>query len=122
MPRPCCQRRVGCAPEVTYFKPAGVPLRLLEEVVLTLDELEALRLADLQGQYQEAAAKRMAAEFESSLRKIPGLFGTSGVTDDDMAMADAGVYQEKADEWLRQLSDEVINKVDRPGVDIGILV
>ncbi|MCG3146920.1 MAG: hypothetical protein PCFJNLEI_00355 [Verrucomicrobiae bacterium] len=59
MPRPCCQRRVGCAPGVTYFKPAGVPLRVWDEVILTLDELEALRLADLQGQYQEVAAKRM---------------------------------------------------------------
>jgi predicted DNA-binding protein (UPF0251 family) len=44
---------------VVYFKPAGVPIRLLEEVVLALDELEALRLADLDGLYQEQAAERM---------------------------------------------------------------
>ena len=59
MPRPCCQRRIGCHPDTTYFKPAGVPLRDLEEVVLALDELEALRLADLNGQYQEDAAAQM---------------------------------------------------------------
>ncbi len=59
MSRPCCQRHVGCAPDAIYFKPAGVPLRLLEEVVLALDELEALRLADLNGQYQEQAAEQM---------------------------------------------------------------
>jgi len=59
MPRPYCQRRVGFAPDATYFKPAGVPLRALEEVVLSLDELEALRLADLNGQYQEQAAEQM---------------------------------------------------------------
>lgn len=59
MPRPCCMRRIGFVPGVTYFKPAGVPLRELEEVVLALDELEALRLADLQGQYQEQAAEKM---------------------------------------------------------------
>ncbi|MBM3858959.1 MAG: DUF134 domain-containing protein [Verrucomicrobia bacterium] len=59
MPRPWCQRRVGFAPDVTYFKPAGVPLRTLEEVVLSLDELEALRLADFNGQYQEQAAEQM---------------------------------------------------------------
>ena len=59
MPRPCCQRRVGCRPDATYFKPAGAPLRALEEVVLTLDELEALRLADFNGQYQEQAAEQM---------------------------------------------------------------
>ena len=59
MPRPCCQRRICCQPNATYFKPAGVPLRDLEEVVVTLDEVEALRLADFKGQYQEQAAKQM---------------------------------------------------------------
>lgn len=41
------------------FKPAGVPLRELEEVVMTLDEFEAVRLADLDGLYQEQAAELM---------------------------------------------------------------
>lgn len=41
------------------FKPAGIPVRMLEEVVLALDEFEAIRLADLQGFYQEQAAERM---------------------------------------------------------------
>ncbi|MEJ2745334.1 MAG: DUF134 domain-containing protein [bacterium] len=59
MPRPRCLRRIFCLPGITYFKPAGVPLRVLEEVVVTLDEVEALRLADLEGLYQEAAAERM---------------------------------------------------------------
>ena len=59
MPRPCCQRRVGFVPGVTYFKPAGIPLTELEEVIVTLDELEALRLADLHGMYQEQAAEQM---------------------------------------------------------------
>jgi len=44
---------------VTHFKPAGVPLSVLGEITLTLDELEALRLADLNGMYQEKAAQRM---------------------------------------------------------------
>ena len=59
MPRPCCRRHVGCAPDAIYFKPTGVPLHRLEEVVLPLDELAALRLADLNGQYQEQAAEQM---------------------------------------------------------------
>ena len=59
MPRPCCQRCVGFAPNTTYFKPAGVPLRTLVEIGLSLDELEALRLADLNGLYQEKAARQM---------------------------------------------------------------
>ena len=76
MPRPWCHRRVGFVPDATYFKPAGVPLRALEEVVLTLDELEALRLADFNGQYQEQAAEQMKisratfARIVESARKI----------------------------------------------------
>lgn len=46
-------------PGVAYFKPAGIPLRILEEVVVTLDEVESLRLADLEGLYQEKAAEQM---------------------------------------------------------------
>lgn len=42
-----------------YFKPQGIPLDALEDVDLGLDELEAIRLADFNGLYQEAAAKKM---------------------------------------------------------------
>ena len=59
MPRPCCLRHIDISPCAAYFKPAGIPARLLEEVVLTLDELESLRLADLEAMYQKEAAERM---------------------------------------------------------------
>lgn len=59
MPRPRHYRQVGCMPLSNYFKPRGIPLAALEEVVLTVDEFEALRLADLQGLYQEKAAEKM---------------------------------------------------------------
>lgn len=59
MPRPCCLRHIGFQPCVGFFKPAGVPACSLEQVVLTLDEVEALRLADLNGLYQEQAAAQM---------------------------------------------------------------
>jgi uncharacterized protein len=59
MPRPCCHRRVSGQPAASVFKPAGVPMTDLDEVILTLDEFEAIRLADLEGLYQEAAADRM---------------------------------------------------------------
>jgi len=59
MPRPCCLRHININPCVVYFKPAGIPVHRLEEVVLALDELEALRLADLNGLYQEQAAEQM---------------------------------------------------------------
>ncbi|HUW60359.1 MAG TPA: DUF134 domain-containing protein [Candidatus Bathyarchaeia archaeon] len=59
MSRPQCCRRIGQEPPCAVFKPAGIPSRLLEEVVLTLDEFEALRLADLSGLYHEQAAASM---------------------------------------------------------------
>jgi len=41
------------------FKPAGVPASQLVEIVLEIDELESVRLADLEGLYQEDAAEQM---------------------------------------------------------------
>ncbi len=59
MPRPVSDRRVRGGIAAALFKPAGLPTRALEEVVLGLDGAEAIRLADLEGLYQEAAARRM---------------------------------------------------------------
>ena len=59
MPRPCRCRRIRCSPDTNYFKPRGIPFDMLEEVNLTLDGLEAVRLADWEGLYQEDAAKKM---------------------------------------------------------------
>jgi len=59
MPRPRIRRRVMFEPGVLYFKPAGVPIKDLEEVELGLDEVEALRLADSEGLNQEVCAGRM---------------------------------------------------------------
>jgi len=59
MARPLKCRRIGGPPQADYFKPRGVPMADLPEVHLTMDEVEAVRLADLLGLYQEEAAKRM---------------------------------------------------------------
>lgn len=59
MPRPPKCRRVTFLPEITYFKPAGVPLRFLDEVILSVEEAEAIRLKDLEGLEQEKGAERM---------------------------------------------------------------
>ncbi len=60
MPRPTKWRRVETVPTVVYFKPAGVPLRLLSETVLAVEEVEAIRLKDLEGLEQEDCAERMS--------------------------------------------------------------
>ena len=52
-------RRVFFEPNVTYFKPAGIPLAGLGEVILSVEELEALRLKDVDGLSQSKAAEKM---------------------------------------------------------------
>ena len=59
MSRPFKCRRVAYMPGVTHFKPAGIPLRSLEEVRLSVEEAEALRLKELEGLEQEQGAEKM---------------------------------------------------------------
>ena len=77
MAKPKKDRHVQYPPSVVYFKPQGIPLRELGEVNLTVDELEAVRLAHLEGLYQEEAAQQMNISrqtfgriLESAHRKI----------------------------------------------------
>jgi len=69
MPRPKRARKVGFLPEVTYFKPAGVSLVSLNEVILGVDELEAIRLADLEGIDQVEAAGKMKVS-QSTFQRV----------------------------------------------------
>jgi len=77
MPRPFKCRRVCGNPAADYFKPRGIPVSELKEISLTIDEFEAIRLADLGGLYQEDAAKKMSISrqtfgniIESARKKI----------------------------------------------------
>lgn len=59
MGRPHKERRVEKLPPITHYKPAGIPLRSIEEITLTIEEMEAIRLADVELLDQAAAAERM---------------------------------------------------------------
>lgn len=59
MPRPRLRRRIKAEPGVNYFKPVGVRRIDLEEVVLTVEEFEAVRLKDFRNFDQEECAKKM---------------------------------------------------------------
>lgn len=59
MPRRIKCRRVAHLPRATYFKPAGVPGRDLVEIILKIEEAEALRLKDLKGLDQVDCAVHM---------------------------------------------------------------
>lgn len=60
MSRPIKWRRVDFVPRVTFFKPAGTPPHALEEVRLSVEEAEAIRLKDLEGLEQEECAQKMS--------------------------------------------------------------
>ena len=72
MSRPKKCRCVSCTPNSCYFKPKGIPLMYLEEVCLSLDELEAMRLADYEGLYHEEAAARMQISRQTLGRILNG--------------------------------------------------
>jgi len=61
-------RKIYFNPEITYFKPAGIPLRNLQEEILMLDEVETIRLSDLDGMNQEEAALKMGVSRITYLR------------------------------------------------------
>ena len=69
MPRPRLCRRIRFHPNITYFKPQGVPMRFLEVVELTREEAEALRLKNIKGLDQEEAAEKMNTS-QSTFQRI----------------------------------------------------
>lgn len=69
MPRPRKNRRIYCRLNANYFKPRGIPMSSLEEVILEIDEFEALRLKDKIGLEQTEAAERMKIS-QSTFQRI----------------------------------------------------
>ena len=69
MVRPRKPRRILFNPDVTYFKPRAVSLMELEEVALSADELEVIRLCDFKDINQIDAAKKMKIS-QSTLSRI----------------------------------------------------
>lgn len=72
MPRPCRRRRVRNMPRVAYFKPAGVRMSGLQEVILSVEEFEAVRLKDFEELDQQEAAKQMGISQPTFHRLLVG--------------------------------------------------
>ena len=70
MPRPKSNRIVHEPPIFTDFKPVGIPGVNLKQVLLTLDEFEAMRLADYIGMSHEEAADEMGISRSTFSRLI----------------------------------------------------
>uniref|UniRef100_A0A7C4M3E6 UPF0251 protein ENT43_02955 n=1 Tax=candidate division CPR3 bacterium TaxID=2268181 RepID=A0A7C4M3E6_UNCC3 len=69
MPRPRLYRKIRFNPKTTYFKPRGIPMKDLEVVVLNLEEVEALRLKNIENLDQIEAAKKMNTS-QSTFQRI----------------------------------------------------
>ena len=95
MPRPPKPRLVEFLPNVTYFKPAGVPMATLDEVCLGVDELEALRLKDLEGLDQEECAGRMNLAQSTFQRLLTSAREklTRGIVEGKAIRIEGGPYQ-----------------------------
>jgi len=72
VPRPPKCRRVEFEPQVTYFKPAGIPKQNLEELILSVEEIEAIRLKDSEGLEQEECAESMRVSRATFQRILSG--------------------------------------------------
>jgi predicted DNA-binding protein (UPF0251 family) len=69
MPRPKLKRKIQFNPEIRYFKPQGVPMRYLKIVELLPEEVEALRLKNIENMNQEECAKKMNTS-QSTFQRI----------------------------------------------------
>ena len=69
MSRPRLCRRIKFNPHITYFKPQGVPMRMLDEIELTAEEVEALRLKNIKELDQVECAKKMNTS-QSTFQRI----------------------------------------------------
>ncbi len=69
MTRPKFCRRLRFKPKAHYFKPQGIPMRHLEEIILTKEEMEAIKLKDFDGWEQTEAAKKMNTS-QSTFQRI----------------------------------------------------
>ncbi len=69
MPRPRLRRKIRFRAKANYFKPQGVPMRNLETIVLTYEELETLRLKNIENLDQNTAAQKMNTS-QSTFQRI----------------------------------------------------
>ena len=69
MPRPRLCRRIELNPNVTFYKPQGVPLRALKTIEITHEEWETLRLKNVEGLDQTNAAQKMNTS-QSTFQRI----------------------------------------------------
>ena len=112
MGRPMICRKVSCDVTVKYFKPQGIPMRFLEEIALELDEIEAIRLADLEGLYQVDAAARMGVSrqtFGNIIARAHKKVATALLSGKALRIASAGESVQRIVEQVESKADVVVD-------------
>lgn len=69
MTRPKLCKRIGANPNITFYKPQGVPLKKLKVIELTLEEWESLRLKNVENLNQNQSAEKMKTS-QSTFQRI----------------------------------------------------
>ena len=97
--RPQKCRCVKCPPNVTCYKPRGIPMTKLQVINLTIDELESIRLADFNGLYHDKAAGKMGISrqtfgriISSARRKL-----SEGILNGNVIKIEGGHYNLRSD-------------------------
>src|SRR4030043_196273 len=115
MSRPKKCRDVRCNPDVVYFKPRGVPMIHLEEIALTIDELEAIRLADFEELYHEYAAKKMKISRQTFVIVETDTSKITTVNNKDQEHAQGACNP------LKKLNNEHVDAIVVGGIGMGAL-
>ena len=128
MPRPPIERAVGGVPRVALFKPAGIPARELEQLRLAVDELEAMRLVDLEGLSHETAAEAMGVSRQTVGRVLERARATvvDALVAGKALLITGGQYRVEPQQWRcfaceqRWASDGAVSRCPRCGsADVG---
>lgn len=109
MPRPPKCRRVAYLPDVTAFKPVGVPMGELEEVVLSVEELEAIRLKDVEGLDQEMGSREMGVSRPTFQRILTAARAkvADALVNGKVIRIEGGVYSVAGTRWTCRHCGEV---------------
>jgi predicted DNA-binding protein (UPF0251 family) len=118
MPRPRIPRRIFIPPRFLHFKPVGVPRRLLGSVRMTVDEIEAIRLADHEGLDHLPAAERMGISrptFTRLLDAARAKLAHCVIEGNELIIEGGDVDFEHSLQRCRDCGDEVLGDAEQAG-------
>ena len=103
MPRPHKRRFVRAEPNVSYYKPRGIPIGTIAEVVLNIDEFEALRVKDFEGLPQKEAAQHLKVSQPTLHRILRSAHAkvADALVNGKALRIDGGPYELPSVRWFR---------------------